>query len=115
MERRCRYMDATERAAEIFFEQKMQQTAQRNAVLIYIATQDHQLAIWGDQGIYEKLGHSYWQNRVQEMLRLFSKEDYLAGLISCIGAIGEALHQHFPYDRHSDSNELSDEILFGKS
>jgi uncharacterized membrane protein len=115
MERRCRYMDATDRAAEIFFEQKMQQTAQRNAVLIYIATQDHQLAIWGDQGIYEKLGHSYWQNRVQEMLRLFSKEDYLAGLISCIGAIGEALHQHFPYDRHSDSNELSDEILFGKS
>lgn len=115
MERRCRYMDATDRAAEIFFEQKMQQTAQRNAVLIYIATQDHQLAIWGDQGIYEKLGHSYWKNRVQEMLRLFSKEDYLAGLISCIGAIGEALHQHFPYDRHSDSNELSDEILFGKS
>ena len=115
MERRCRYMDATDRAAEIFFEQKMQQTAQRNAVLIYIATQDHQLAIWGDQGIYEKLGHSYWQNRVQEMLGLFSKEDYLAGLNSCIGAIGEALHQHFPYDRHSDSNELSDEILFGKS
>ena len=115
MERRCRYMDATDRAAEIFFEQKMQQTAQRNAVLIYIAAQDHQLAIWGDQGIYEKLGHSYWQNRVQEMLGLFSKEDYLAGLISCIGAIGEALHQHFPYDRHSDSNELSDEILFGKS
>ena len=115
MERRCRYMDATDRAAEIFFEQKMQQTAQRNAVLIYIATQDHQLAIWGDQGIYEKLGHSYWQNRVQEMLGLFSKEDYLAGLNSCIGAIGEALHQPFPYDRHSDSNELSDEILFGKS
>ncbi len=115
LERRCRYMDATDRAAEIFYAQGMQQTAQRNAVLIYLATQDHQVAVWGDQGIHEKLGPHYWQERVQEMLLLFRKEDYLQGLISCVEATGEALRRHFPYDRSTDRNELSDDILFGRS
>lgn len=114
LERRCRYVDAADRAGEIFFEQGMQQTAQRNAVLIYLATQDHQLAIWADQGIYEKLGPHFWEEKVQAMASLFKKEDYLQGLVNCVEAIGEALHQHFPFDRQSDSNELSDEILFGK-
>jgi uncharacterized membrane protein len=31
-----------------------------------------------------------------------------------IAAIGKALTQYFPYDRVSDSNELSDEIMMGK-
>jgi uncharacterized membrane protein len=115
VERRCRYVDATDRAAEIFYEHGMQQTAQRNAVLLYIATQDHQVAVWGDKGIHEKLGLDYWQERVQEMLRLFCKEDYLQGLLSCVNAIGEALRLHFPYDRSTDRNELSDDILFGRS
>lgn len=115
VERRCRYVDATDRAAELFYEHGMQQTTQRNAVLIYIATQDHQVAIWGDQGIHEKLDPHYWQERVQEMLRLFCKEDYLQGLLSCVNATGEALHRHFPYDRSTDRNELSDDILFGRS
>ena len=114
LEKRCRYVDAADRAAEIFFEQGMQQTAQRNAVLIYLATQDHQLAIWADQGIYEKLGAPYWGHKVQEMVGMFKKEDYLQGLVNSVEAIGDALHQHFPYDRHQDRNELSDEILFGK-
>lgn len=115
LERRCRYVDAADRAAEIFFAHAMQQTAQRNAVLIYLATKDHQVAIWGDEGIYQKLGTEFWKSRVQEMLGLFSKGDYLNGLLQCVEAIGEALHLHFPFDRKTDSNELSDEILFGRS
>jgi uncharacterized membrane protein len=27
---------------------------------------------------------------------------------------GKALKEHFPYDKKSDKNELSDEISFGK-
>lgn len=115
VERRCRYMDAADRAAEIFFSNGMQQTEQRNAVLIYLATQDHQVAIWGDQGIHERLGTDFWRERVQEMVGLFKREDHLKGLTNCVKAVGEALHLHFPYDRSTDRNELSDEILFGRS
>jgi uncharacterized membrane protein len=31
-----------------------------------------------------------------------------------IAAVGYALKDHFPYDRITDENELSDEIMIGK-
>jgi uncharacterized membrane protein len=51
---------------------------------------------------------------VQEMTAQFKNENYVQGMSVVIAAIGKALTQHFPYDRVSDSNELSDEIMMGK-
>ena len=114
VENRCRYMEATHRAEELFTQLAMQKTDQRNGVLIYLAIKDRQLAVWGDQGIHEKVGSSYWEERVAAMLHSFDKEDFATGLTNCITAIGEALSHHFPYDRSTDRNELSDEIVFGR-
>ena len=67
VESRCSYMDAIDRAIEIFSELKMTQTADRNAVLVYVAMKDHQLAIFGDEGIHSKLGNEYWSAEVKKM------------------------------------------------
>lgn len=114
VESRCRYVEASDRAAELFLQLEMQKTEARNGVLIYLATKDQQLAIWGDQGIHDRLGDDYWQQRIHEMLSSFNKRDYIAGIISCIEQVGKALAVQFPYDRKSDQNELSDEIIFGR-
>ena len=114
IESRCRYVEATDRAAELFIELKMQETVARNGVLIYLATEDRQLAIWGDQGVHERLGNEYWQQRIEEMLNSIKQLDYLSGITYCIEQVGNALSTHFPYQRATDQNELSDEILFGK-
>jgi uncharacterized membrane protein len=114
VESRCRFVEATERAAELFRQLKMQETEARNGVLIYLATKDHQLAIWGDQGIHERLGDNYWQQRIHEMISTFNTSDYTAGIIACVEQIGLALSTHFPYQRGEDKNELSDEIIVGR-
>lgn len=114
VESRCRYVDATDRAAELFLELGMFNTEARNGVLIYLATKDQQLAIWGDQGIHDQLGNAYWQHRVSEMLTAFDKNDYIAGIVLCVEEVGKALSTHFPYSKQDDQNELSDEILFGR-
>ena len=114
IESKCRYVEATDRAAELFLELKMQETVARNGVLIYLATEDRQLAIWGDQGVHERLGNEYWQQRIEEMLNSIKQLDYLSGITYCIEQVGNALSTHFPYQRATDQNELSDEILFGK-
>ena len=114
IESRCRYVEATDRAAELFFQLKMQETVARNGVLIYLATEDRQLAIWGDQGVHERLGNEYWQQRIEEMLNSIKQLDYLSGITYCIEQVGNALSTHFPYQRATDQNELSDEILFGQ-
>jgi uncharacterized membrane protein len=113
VESRCKYMDAIDRAAEIFFGLKMEKTDHRNAVLVYVAMKDRQLAVFGDEGIHEKLGQEYWNNEVKRLITNFNKEDYALGISKCVTAIGEALHANFPYDNKTDKNELPDDIVFG--
>ncbi|MFM7671694.1 MAG: TPM domain-containing protein [Bacteroidota bacterium] len=113
-ERKCSYVDAVDRAAELFAQLDMHQTKQRNAVLIYWAVADRQVAIYADQGIYEKLGQSYWDQCVQRMLPHFRSADAAAALEGCLQEIGQSLQQHFPYDPDSDRNELSDSMLIGR-
>lgn len=107
-------VDALTRAQQIFIKNKMQKTEQRNGVLLYVALEDKKLAVFGDQGIHEKVGDTYWNQQVQIMLSHFKSENYVTGLTEVILAIGEALTSHFPYDRSNDVNELSDEIMVGK-
>jgi uncharacterized membrane protein len=113
VESKCKYVDAIDRAAEIFFGLEMQKTDQRNAVLVYVAVKDRQLSIFGDEGIHRKVGTQYWQEEVRQMIENFNKDDYAEGIRQCVVHIGEALHSHFPFDRQTDKNELPDDIVFG--
>jgi uncharacterized membrane protein len=114
VEGRCKFVDAIDRAAEIFFGLKMEKTKDRNAVLLYVAMKDHQLAVFADEGIYNKLGHEYWNNEIKVMIANFNREDYAAGIRQCVTDIGEALHYYFPFDNKTDKNELPDDIVFGR-
>ena len=114
VESRCSYMDAIDRAAEIFFNLKMQNTKQRNGVLIYVAMKDHQLAVFGDEGIHQKVGNQYWKEKVEGKITHFSRNNFSEAIVQTVKDIGEALHLHFPYDEHIDKNELPDKIVFGK-
>lgn len=113
MEQKCNSLDPVERAQEIFFGLQMHKTTDRNAVLLYVALKDHQLAIFGDEGIHSKAGHDYWQKLVQHIMQHFNRNDFATGISEYIQKIGEGLHYHFPYDRKNDQNELPDEIVFG--
>ncbi|MBK7678965.1 MAG: TPM domain-containing protein [Chitinophagaceae bacterium] len=114
VESRCSWMDAMDRAAEIFYTLKMEKTEQRNAVIVYVAMKDRQLAVFGDEGIHQKVGTEWWNNVVAEMLRNFNSSHYGKGIAECVIQIGDALKAHFPYERESDKNELPDEIVFGR-
>lgn len=114
VESHCRFVDATDRAAEIFFQLKMDETEQRNGTLLYVAVRDHQVAVFGDAGIHEKVGQQYWEKEVAKMLHQFRSQNLADGMVECINDIGEALQAHFPFNRDTDKNELPDEIVFGR-
>ena len=114
VESHCSWVDAIDRAAEIFFILKMEKTELRNATLVYVALKDRQLAVFGDEGIHNKVGSEYWNRVVKEMLGSFNKNDYAKGIADCVIQIGDALKTHFPFNRDTDKNELPDEIVFGR-
>ena len=68
IEHRCRFVDPVDRAAELFFGLKMEQTQDRNGVLIYIARKDHQRAVFGDEGIHRIVGSAFWNGEVAKIL-----------------------------------------------
>jgi len=114
IESRCKYVNSLDRAADIFYGLKMDKTDQKNAVLVYLAVKDRQLAVFADEGIHTKTGKGFWTEQVQLMLNHFNNESYATGIIQVIHEIGEALHEHFPYLIDTDKNELPDDIIFGK-
>ena len=114
VEHRCRYVNAIDRAIEIFENLQMHKTQLRNAVLVYVAIKDRQLAVFGDEGIHNKVGNEYWAAEVVKMIHAFNRENIAQGIAQCVKNIGEALCTHFPYDKDTDKNELPDDIVFGK-
>ncbi|HNP24092.1 MAG TPA: TPM domain-containing protein [Panacibacter sp.] len=114
IEHRCRFVDPIDRAAEVFYSLKMEQTVNRNGVLVYVAVKDRQLAIFADEGIFQKAGADFWKKEVQQMLRAFNKENYALGIATTVKQIGEVLSINFPYEAGTDKNELPDDIVFGK-
>lgn len=114
VESKCSYMDALDRAAEVFWSLQMQNTTDRNAVLVYMAVKDRQLAIFGDQGIHQKVGDEYWNKQLKQIILHFNKRNFAEGIRQCVLEVGEALKNHFPYNKDADKNELPDDIVFGR-
>lgn len=112
VESKCRFVDPVDRAIEIFFGLKMEKTEHHNAVLVYVALKDRQLAIYADEGIYNRMGKQYWNDEVKKMIGYFKQDDFITGLCTIIGEIGETLKKEYPY-KTDDKNELPDAIVFG--
>jgi uncharacterized membrane protein len=106
--------DVLDRAAFVFRQLKMNKTARRNGVLIYLAVKNRRFAILGDSGINKVVPENYWDDIKSAMLSHFRENHFTDGLIEAITLTGMHLKKHFPHQM-DDMNELQDDISFGKS
>jgi uncharacterized membrane protein len=113
IEKRCKG-DPLHRTIELFAELGMHETTHQNGVLIYVSLDDHKLGIYGDAGIHEKVGESFWDEDIELMKEYFIKKEYAAGLIEVISRVGEKLNHFFPQVGDDHPNELENTISFGK-
>mgnify|MGYP001107486596 FL=1 len=103
--------DPLERAKVIIYDLEMNQTETRNGVILYIATDDKKVAIFGDEGISKKVDDHFWQDEIDNLISEFKKGNFEAGIERVVGDIGEKLKIYFPSDG-SDPDELGNEITF---
>lgn len=103
--------DPLERARKIFHELEMDQTEARNGVVLYIATKDRKVAVFGDEGISSQVEDDFWQDEVNKLIAEFKQENFEKGIESVVGDIGEKLKRFYPSDG-TDPNELDNEITF---
>ncbi|TYQ00146.1 TLP18.3/Psb32/MOLO-1 phosphatase superfamily protein [Tenacibaculum adriaticum] len=100
------------RALEVFRMLKMFNTKQQNAVLIYVAVEDHKFVIYGDKGIDAVVPKDFWDSTKDIMQKQFKKGNFKQGIIEGVLKTGEELKVHFPWNQ-DDSNELSNEVSKG--
>ena len=98
-----------ERAQEVFFELKMDETQDRNGVLFYVCVSDKKFAILGDKGINEAVESDFWDCTKDTVIANFKEGNFKKGLVEGILRAGERLKKYFPY-QSDDTNELSNEI-----
>lgn len=111
VERACEG-DVLTRATWYFKELGMGETALKNGVLIYVATEDHVFAIIGDKGINEKVPGDFWDQTKLAMLSHFKHDELVKGLQVGIARVATQLRAHFPR-AEDDINELPNDIVFG--
>lgn len=104
--------DIFERAMEVFHALKMDNTKDANGVLIYVAVEDRNFVIYGDEGINEVVADDFWESTKDLIVSHFKKGDFKTGLVEGVLKAGEQLQKHFPWDE-DDTNELSDQISKG--
>lgn len=103
--------DPKERALRTFRILNMSRTAERNGVLIYVASLSHKFAVIGDRGINAKVPAGFWKDVVAAIGANFSKGLYAEGLLEAVEMTGRKLKEYFPYSK-DDVNELPNDISF---
>ena len=83
-------------AQKKFHKLGMHRTAERNAVLVFVAPRAHKFALVGDKAIHERCGDAYWQRVIEAMRTHFKAENFTDALIHAIQQTGKLLAQHFP-------------------
>jgi len=113
LERRLpRGTDAFTRAGHVFTHLKMDATAERNGVLLYLAIEDRALAIVGDSGVHARVGDDYWQRVRDSMVARLRSGAARDAVVHAVTDVGLVLQKFFPR-RRDDRNELSDEVSLG--
>jgi uncharacterized membrane protein len=96
-------------ARRAFVRLGMDQTRDRNGVLIFVAPRGQTFAILGDEGIDQRCGADFWKELTAQLGSEFATGRWASGLEAVIATLGEVLARHFPR-RPGDTNELPDQI-----
>jgi uncharacterized membrane protein len=101
-----------DRALEVFYELRMNETQLQNGVLFYFAIEDKNFAICGDKGINDVVADDFWDCTKDKMVEQFKAGNFKQGIVDGILNAGEQLKKNFPWSE-GDTNELTNEISKG--
>jgi uncharacterized membrane protein len=89
---------------------KMNNTAEKTGVLIFILFNERKFEIVADKGINSKISPSNWESISKNLSEEFKNCRYLDGILNCLRSIGDVLKTEFPV-LPEDKNELSDDVI----
>ena len=99
-----------QRAAVLFGQLGVWDTAANNGVLVYVLLADRDVEILADRGIAERVGEADWRAVCAEMERHFAAGRFGDGTVAGVHGLGRLLPRHFP-GRGADPDELPNQPI----
>jgi uncharacterized membrane protein len=100
------------RALDLFGQLGVWDTEHNNGVLIYLGLADRGVEIIADRGISKYVPSDAWKEICDTLKTHYRAEDYEAGAIAAVRAVGALLQSHFPLaPGEIRRNELPDRPL----
>lgn len=90
------YEDPMDRAEELFVELGMAETAADTGVLLYVASDDRECAVYAGKGIHAAKEEDFWQEVADGLALGYKREDPIAGFEMALLRIGELLRASVP-------------------
>ena len=88
--------DAVAAAQKEFTRLRMDQSPERNGVLIFVAPRSRKFAVIGDQAVHARCGDEFWRQLAAAMSGHFRQGDFSGGIAHGVQKAGELLAEHFP-------------------
>ena len=104
--------DVEKVAAKAFHRLGIEDTAERNGVLIFLVPSRKRFAVLGDSGIHRAMGQAFWDDVAACLAEHFRRGQFTEGLTEGIRLMGERLAVCFPPSPGAERNELPDEVDF---
>ena len=102
--------DALLRAKALFRRLGMHRTRQRNGVLVYLALDDHKLAIVGDEAIHARVGEGYWVGVRDTLVQHLRTGSAGEAVVRVVEDLGHVLRQHFPRSPGDAPGDLPNQV-----
>jgi uncharacterized membrane protein len=100
---------ARQRATMVFAKLRVWDTEANNGVLLYVDLADHAIEIVADRGIARFVARHEWEAICNAVREHFRRNEFEAGVIAGVEAIGRLLARHFPLAPGAvNPNELPD-------
>jgi uncharacterized membrane protein len=91
--------DAMAAAQAEFLRLGLNQSPERNSVLIFVAPRAHKFAVIGDEAVHAKCRDEFWRQLADAMAGYFRKSEFTPGILHGVQKAGELLAEHFPRRR----------------
>lgn len=98
-----------DRAAFVFSDLNLHRTQLRNAVLLYLTSDDRKIAFLADQGAHAHLTESFLADAVKQLQSYFAQEKFEEGIDTVLTHFANHLASAFPY-QENDINEIPDAL-----
>jgi putative membrane protein len=102
--------EVSQRARQVFFDQRVHHAGHSSGVLIYISLYEHQAVVLADRNVLDTVGQQFLDDICHRLTDSLQKDAIEIAIQSAVQYAGEKLSEQFPASA-VPANELSDALV----